>query len=47
MSNRQDFQEAFPGNENDPGPDHVTLILGMVLVLIVAVIVAVQYIPLP
>ena len=46
MSNRRDFQEAFPGNENGPGPDYCTLILGVVLVLIVIVTVVARCMPL-
>ena len=42
---KQDFQEAFPGNESDPGPDYAILALGVVLALIIVVIVGVQCIP--
>ena len=44
MSNKQDFQEAFPGNESDPVPDYIALALGVVLVLIIVVTVAAYYI---
>lgn len=46
MSNRRGFQEAFPGNESDPGPDYCTLVLGVVLVLIVIVAVVARCMPL-
>jgi len=46
MSNQQDFQEAFPGNDDyDPGPDHIAIALGVFLALLVVVTIATQYIP--
>jgi len=46
MSNQQDFQEAFPGNDDyDPGPDYIAIALGVFLALVVVVIVIAQYMP--
>ena len=48
MSNKQDFQEAFPANgDYDPGFDYIALGLTVVLVLITAVTVIVLCIPVP
>jgi len=45
---KQDFQEAFPVDENyDPGFDYVALVLAVILALIIAVIWAALCIPLP
>ena len=48
MSNKQDFQEAFPADENyDPGFDYIALGLAVILALIIVVIGAALCIPLP
>ena len=47
MFNQQDFQEAFPGSESNPGPDYVIAVLCVVLALIIAVVVGVYCIPIP
>jgi len=48
MSNKQDFQEAFPANgDYNPGPDYIALGLAVILALIIVVIGAALCIPLP
>lgn len=47
MSNEQDFQEAFPDNESEPGTDYVAAALCVVLALIIAVVAGVYCIPVP
>ena len=48
MSNKQDFQEAFPANgDYNPGPDYIAVALAVVLVLIIAVTAIALRIPLP
>ena len=46
MSNKQDFQEAFPANgDYDPGFDYIALVLAVILALVIVVIGAALCIP--